>query len=224
MVSPETLRRLGFQPGRIVETVVASYTGEGEPHAAPMGVHLEGWDRLVVRPYVRSQTYRNLEARGQCTVNLTRRPEIFLLTAFKGEPEVGKLTKSFFLKASRVEAPRLKEAEGWLEVEFSSREAIGGRGVFKGRIILVKAFHKPPQAYCRAEFAAIESIIHATRVLEFSRAGRRAEADRLARLIASYKALVGRVAPGSEAEKTMGKLSSILSRYGFNLQAYERLF
>ena len=88
MVSPETLRRLGFQLGRIMETVVASYTGEGEPHAAPMGVHLEGWDRLVVRPYIGSQTYRNLEARGQSTVNLTRRPEIFLLTAFKVETEV----------------------------------------------------------------------------------------------------------------------------------------
>ncbi|MHC1589698.1 MAG: DUF447 domain-containing protein [Candidatus Hecatellaceae archaeon] len=224
MVSPETLRKLGLQPGRIVETIVASYTAEGKPHAAPMGVLLEGWDTIVIRPYVETWTYRNLESQRQCTVNLTGSPKLFLSTAFKGEPEVGELPEDIFLPASKVKAPRLRNAYGWLEVEISSGEAFEGRGLFKGRILRVKALPRLPEAYCRAGFAAVESIIHATRVLAYSKAGRRGEADRLARLIAGYRSLVSRVAPGSEAEETMEKLASILSRYGFKPEACRELF
>ncbi|MHC1563941.1 MAG: DUF447 domain-containing protein [Candidatus Hecatellaceae archaeon] len=224
MVSPETLRRLGLQPGRIVETIVASYTAEGKPHAAPMGVLLEEWGTVAIRPYIETWTYRNLESRRQCTVNLTGSPKLFLSTVFKGEPEVGGLPEGFFLPALKVEAPRLRDADGWLEVEIFSGETLEGRGLFKGRILRVKAVPRLPEAYCRAWFAAIESIIHATRVLEYSRAGRRSEADRLARLIASYRSLIGRVAPGSEAEEAVEKLASILSRYGFKPEAYSELF
>jgi hypothetical protein len=224
LVSPETLKRLGLQPGRIVEAIVSSYTVEGNPHAAPMGILLENQDTVTIKPYPETQTYRNLKSQRQCAINLTREPELFFATAFKGEPEVGGLPKDFFLPALKVKAPRLRDADGWLEVEVFSDETFKDRGLFKGRILRVKALNRPPKAYCRAEFAAIESIIHTTRILEFSKAGRRAQAERLAGLVASYRRLMSRVAPGSGAEKVMEKLASILSRHSFNLETYESLF
>lgn len=223
MPSPETLRRMGFEPGRVVETIVASYSASGEPHAAPMGVSLESWEVLTVKPYTETQTYRNLRAKGECTVNLTWSPKLFLACAFKGEPEADFKPEKFFVRALRVEAPRLRQAEGWLEVKLTSLEEDGSRGIFRGKILKVKVSRKTSKAYCRADFAAIESIIHATRLITPLKT-EPGVGKKLLSLIASYKSLIGRVAPHSEAWETVERLASILSRKGFNVEACETLF
>ncbi len=221
MVSAETLARLGLQPNRLVETIVATYTAEGLPHAAPMGLRLREDLKAEIKPYLQTKTYQNLKAWKAYTANFTLNPLTFFQATFKGEPEAGKLPRDFFLKASKVRAPRLKCADGWLEVEVVEVVEEAGRALFTGEIVAVGVARRQPKAFCRADFAAVESLIHATRVLE---AAEERKAEDLLRLIASYQSLVRRVAPNSEAEKVMVGLASILERKGFKVEAFEPYF
>jgi len=219
----ETLRRLGFQPGCLVETVLATYTPGGKPHAAPMGVRLLEDGRLRITPYLQTQTYRNLKASPACTVNLTWSPEIFFQTAFKGELEE-KLPGDFFLPALKVRAPRLRRAEGWLEVEASLEGEDREKAYFKGEIVAVYPVKRRLKAYCRGDFAAIESIIHATRVLEFTSKGEWLKAEKLLRLMLGYRNLIGRVAPNSEASQVIERLFQLLQRKGVKIEGLEAAF
>ena len=60
-----------------------------------------------------------------------------------------------------------------------------------------KASKLKPRVYCRAVFALIESVIHATRIEALISEGEREEAEKLIGLIRHYADLVKRVAPES---------------------------
>jgi len=106
-----SLDDLGFLKGSIGETIVSTYSSDGQPNAAPMGVVIEGHERLLIRPYVSSLTYRNLQAKRCAVVNVTSNPEMFYLTAFKEANPDGKLSPELFEKAETVDAPRLRAAD-----------------------------------------------------------------------------------------------------------------
>ena len=101
-----SLDDLGFHKGSIGETVVSTYDADGQPNAAPMGVVIESDERLLIRPYILSLTYRNLQAKRCAVVNVTSNPETFYLTAFKEANPDGKLSPELFKKAEDIPFPR----------------------------------------------------------------------------------------------------------------------
>ena len=211
----QTFKRLGLQPNRIVEAIIATYDGGGKPNAAPMGVLVEADGSLTIKPYTQTTTFKNLKRHGQCTVNLTSSPEAFFRAAFKDL--VGGLPEGWFIKARRVNAPRLRQAEGWLEVRVARETESGDRAIFSCVVEAIYLGRVWLKAYCRADFAAIESVIHATRVLVYLKLGEKDRCMRLLRLISHYRSLVERVAPGSEASRVMEGLASILRKHGFEV-------
>jgi hypothetical protein len=202
---------LGFLKGLIAETVVSTYNMHGQPNAAPMGVTMENAQRLALRIYTSSLTYRNLQAARCAVVNVTSDPELFYRTAFKEANPKGKVPPEWFEKAEAVDAPRLRAADAHVEVAVADMAPFDDeRAEVTCEVKLVQASNVLPRAYCRASYATIEAIIHATRVKVFLAHGneqKREQALKLMETIRQCRDVVNRVAPNSSYSETMADLS-----------------
>ena len=201
---------LGFLKDTIGETIVSTYDADGQPNAAPMGVVIESDERLLIRPYISSLTYRNLQAKRCAVVNLTSNPELFYLTAFKEANPDGKLSPELFEKAETVDAPRLRTTDAFVEVLVAETGSFNSeRAEFLCNVKLVKASKALPKVYCRAQFATIEAIIHATRIKPFLRGDKQEQerAFRLLELVEICSDIVNRTAPNSRYSEIMADLT-----------------
>jgi hypothetical protein len=204
------LTDLGFSKGLILETVVSTYGPDGQPSAAPMGA-TEQVQRVVFRIYKSSSTYLNLQAKRCAVVNVTSDAEVFYRTAFKEANPEGRIPSGWFEKAATVAAPRLRAANAHIEVTVVELARLDGeRAEVSCEAKLVRAATVLPQAYCRASFATIEAIIHATRVKHFLMhvdRERREQALKLLEKIRDCQDVVNRVAPGSRYSEIMADLT-----------------
>jgi hypothetical protein len=205
------LTDLGFSKETIAETIVSTYNMDGKPNAAPMGATMDTPQRLVIRIYTSSLTYKNLQSKRCAVVNLTSDPEIFYQTAFKEANPKGKMPQEWFEKAETVDAPRLRTADAHIEVtvaEVKPLEAEKAEATLE--VKLVQAPTVLPQAYCRASFATIEAIIHATRVKHFLMHGYREKQEQALKLLERIREchnVVNRVAPRSRYSEIIEDLN-----------------
>lgn len=207
---------LGFLKDTIGETIVSTYDADGQPNAAPMGVVIESNERLLIRPYISSLTYRNLQAKRCAVVNLTSNPELFYLTAFKEANPDGKLSPELFEKAETVDAPRLRTTDAFIEVLVAETGSFSTeRAEFLCNVKLVKASKKLPKVYCRAQFATIEAIIHATRIKPLLRGDKQEQkqAIRLLELVELCQDIVDRTAPKSPYSEIMADLTQRINSW-----------
>ncbi len=192
------LEELGFQKRMIFESIVSTYSPEGQPNAAPMGVETEDLMHLVLRPYTTTQTYANLKHHGCAVVNFLTDATIFYKTAFKPE-EGGPLANAeWFERAEVVKAPRLRAVDALLEVSVVELRDEEPRAHATCRVDRWERVASRFQPYCRGTFAVIEAIIHATRIQMLLAHDRESEAERLKKLMEHYQQLTTRVAPDSE--------------------------
>ena len=200
---------LGFSKGTIVETIVSTYSRDGQPNAAPMGIIMENEQRVAIRLYNSSLTYRNLLWKKCAVLNITSDVEMSYRTAFKDANPTGKIPLDWFEKAESVDAPRLRSAEATVEIALAKINPIDEiRTEAVCDVKLVKAAKTFPKAYCRALFATVEAIIHATRVKAYLSGDekQREQALRLLEVIEGYRDLVNRVAPKSRYAEIMADL------------------
>jgi len=205
-----SLDDLGFHKGSIGETIVSTYDADGQPNAAPMGIVIESNERLLIRPYISSLTYRNLQAKRCAVVNVTSDPELFYLTAFKEANPDGNLSPELFEKAETVDAPRLRAADAIVEGSVTETGSFSSeRAEVLCNVQLVNASERLPKVYCRAQFATIEAIIHATRIKPFLRGDEKEQkrAFRLMELVDVCQDVVNRTAPNSHYSVIMADLT-----------------
>jgi hypothetical protein len=209
--------------GFIYEVVVSTCDINGSPNAAPMGIQFvadesHGDKRVLIRPYKSTTTYRNLMSRGEAVINVSSDPEIFFKTLLKREPGQGNALKTIFQMAKTVKPPRIRGCDAYVEVSVkSSNSAIsndGDRGEILCEIKLVQLEKPTAKLYCRAPFALIETMIHATRVKELISEASIDEASRLLELMDRYRKLVHRVAPGSHYETMADTIITAYSTEG----------
>jgi len=208
------LDALGFLKGSIGETIVSTYDSDGQPNAAPMGVVIKSNEQLLIRPYLTSLTYKNLQAKGCAVVNVTSNPELFYVTAFKDVNPDGKLPRGLFEKAETVVAPRLGAADAAVEVLVAEVGSFGSeRAEFLCNVQLVKASKALPKVYYRAQFATIEAIIHATRIKLFLRGNKQEQKQviHLLELVNVCEDVVNRTAPNSRYSEIMADLTQRIS-------------
>ena len=201
---------LGFFKGSISETIVSTYDTDGQPNAAPMGAVIEDNERLLIRPYTSSLTYKNLQTKRCAVANVTSNPELFYLTAFKEANPDGKLSPELFEKAEAVDAPRLRAADATVEVSVAETRSFDAeRAEFLCNVQLVAASKALPKVYCRAQFATIEAIIHATRIKPFLMGDKQEQecAFRLMELVEVCSDVVDRTAPESRYSEIMADLT-----------------
>jgi hypothetical protein len=193
------LEELGFVKGCICEVIVSTYGSDGRPHAAPMGATTEDGEKLVLRPFTNTQTYRNIFGRRFAVANISSDPFFFYKALFREPLE--------FTKAETVDAPVVKGMDGWIELEASGLvEERDGRARIVFNVRKVVACKVLPKAYSRAVHALIESMIHSTRIRVFYGTERHDEAVRLMEKVKDYRALVNRVAPLSAYHQLMEKI------------------
>ena len=205
---------LGFLKGSIGETIVSTCDSDGQPNAAPMGVVMKSNEQLLISPYLTSLTYKNLQAKGCAVVNVTSNPELFYVTAFKDVNPDGKLPRGLFEKAETVVAPRLGAADAAVEVLVAEVGSFGAeRAEFLCNVQLVKASKALPKVYCRAQFATIEAIIHATRIKLFLRGNKQEQKQviHLLELVNVCEDVVNRTAPNSRYSEIMADLTQRIS-------------
>ncbi len=207
---------LGFSKGVIAETIVSTYNVVGQPNAAPMGAIMEDEKRIVIGLYNSSLTYKNLRLKGCAVINVTSDPELFYRTAFKEVNPEGKVPREWFEKAETVNAPRLRMADALIEVSVARIASLGAEKTEAlCDVKLVKATKTLPKAYCRALFATVEAIIHATRVKVFLGGDekRKAQALKLLETIGFYRDVVQRVAPNSRYDEIMADLTRMVNSW-----------
>lgn len=127
-LSMNNLAILGFSKKTIMETIVSTYNVEGPPNAAPMGVETEDMQRIVIRPYTSSLTYKNLQLKTCAVINVTSNPELYYRTAFKEVNPGGRVPGEWFGKAEAVDAPRLLLADAFIEVSVLNIKSLRGLG------------------------------------------------------------------------------------------------
>lgn len=201
----DELMRSGFTEGGIVEIVLVTKNGDGSPNASPMGVKLVDC-YFELKSYTCSKTYENLKRGGLATVNVTHDPGIFLATAFKDEIRnqpiiLPDLTLSIADSSITVKITKeITHTKDW-----SIFHAIPNK-------IVIKRRH--PIVYCRGRSAAIEAIIHATRVKVFIGRGKDSVVGDLTRKIDECREVVQRVSPiGSPECLVMDELSILLEKW-----------
>jgi hypothetical protein len=140
----------------IVETIVTTVGPAGAPHFAAMGV-LWGEERITIRPYLTTRTYRNLTASREAVVNVTDDVLLFVKSALTHEPLPS-------APARRVSVPVLRDACHWREVavedvvvpQAAERAEVVTRVVERGE-------RRPFVGLCRAKHAVVEASILASR-------------------------------------------------------------
>jgi hypothetical protein len=179
-----------------------------------MGIVKEGNVRLLIRPYKSSLTYKNIQAKRCAVVNVTSNPETFYLTAFKEANPDGKLASKLFKKAVTVDAPRLRETDATIEVTVVETRSFGAeRAEFLCEAQQVEATETLPKVYCRAQFATIEAIVHATRIKVFLRGNQQEQKQALTLLerIEVCRDVVDRTAPDSRYAEIMADLTGMIA-------------
>ena len=205
---------LGFLKDTIGETIVSTYSADGQPTAAPMGIVMKSNEQLIIRPFISSLTYKNIQTKKCAVANVTSNPELFYLTAFKEANPDGKLPPDLFQKAETVDAPRLRAADATVEVSVDETGSFSTeRADFLCNVKLVKASKKLPKVYCRAQFATIEAIIHATRIKPFLMGNKQERAFRLLELVELCSDIVNHTAPKSRYSEIMADLTQRINSW-----------
>ena len=203
---------LGFSEGVIVETIVATYSMDGQANAAPMGAIMASPQRLILKIYTSSLTYKNLLSKRCAVVNVTSDPELFYRTAFKEEGNLNdNMPQELFEKAKTVDAPRLRKADAHIEITVADIQPFDAeRAELVCQVELVQASRSLPKAHSRALSATIEAIIHATRVKAFIMHGEKQKREKALKLLETIEEctdLVNRVAPNSRYSEIMADLN-----------------
>jgi len=211
---PASLSQLGLAKDQVYEMILSTYSADGKSTAAPMGIIPKSSRRFIIRIFKRTQTFKNLQRLRCGVVNLTSDPEVFYKTAFKQTSGLRSLRVEWFEKARTVKAPRLRYADA--NIEFKVKK-IEGFDELRSRVTCETGridFRRTlPAGYCRGAFAAIECIIHATRVQQYLSEGRLRHAKKLIALVNYYKDLAERVSPSSKYVSIIRQICNQIDRW-----------
>lgn len=140
----------------IREVILTTLSPEGEPHLAPMGVHVLSEGGYLVMPFRPSRTLDNLLATGVAVVNYVDDVRIFAgcLTGRRDWP---------LEPTHHVKGVRLKGALGHSEVILDRYEDDPVRVRFYCRIVNENS-HKPFLGFNRAQAAVLEAAILVSRL------------------------------------------------------------
>jgi len=212
-VSLIQLSQLGFSVGDVVETIVTTLSSSDVPNAAPMGVWIDSGGALTLHPYEGSTTAENIKQRGVAVINVTQNPQIFLATAFKEELPGLKIPP--FEPAKKINAPRLQGMPAYLEVQMNSKQTDEPSARFQEYSCNVKHLEVEipfPVVHSRARCAAIECIIHATRIRALHQVDDRITQNLFSKITELHD-VVKRIAPESPSATVIRQIVDLLPRW-----------
>jgi hypothetical protein len=158
----------------IIESIVTTTTLDGTINVAPMGVEW-GDERIVLKPFLDTATYRNVTASGIAVVNLTDDVRIFARAAISNpQPPT--------LPADTVAGVRLAAACSWRELTVESIDSTPPRARIVGQVVH-RGVHREFIGFNRARHAVLETAIYATRIHLLPRDLIESEVERLQTIV-----------------------------------------
>ena len=206
------LAKLNLTPNYIYETIVTTYNAEDKiPNAAPMGIVFLNEKEVVISPYLTTQTLKNIEQTGCAVINFTYDLDFFFESTFNTQRP--KLPSQAFKQSKKVKAPCLKEAFAHIELEVLEIQKDAERAKIRAAILTWDISQIPVFPINRGYNLVLESMVHATRILEFRN---EEEIVRpLIELILKYRTIVNKVAPEGKLGKIMTKIEEIIGEKKF---------
>lgn len=139
----------------IIECIVTTIDTGSEVNFAPMGVEW-GEEAIVLKPFVDTQTFRNIAATGAAVVNLTDDVLLFAQAAIASPQYPAG-------PAHKVRGVVLDAACSWREVEVSAVDATPPRARIPMRVVH-RGTRREFLGFNRARHAVLEASILATRL------------------------------------------------------------
>ena len=139
----------------IVESIVTTVDADGTVNCAPMGVEWAD-DRIVLKPFLDTATYRNVTAVRSAVVNLVDDVRIFARAAISNPvyPTV---------PADVVKGVRLADCCSWRELDVRSIDSTPPRSRIETDVVH-RGFVREFIGFNRARHAVLEAAIYATRL------------------------------------------------------------
>ena len=139
----------------IYESVICTQRPSGEPHLTPLGYRVVA-EKIVLAPFVPSNTLDNLRANGVATLNFTDDVRVYAgcLTERRDWP---------LTDAKIIEAQRLADVLAHIELVVEEEIADEQRPQYRCAIAYQQN-HRPFLGFNRAQAAVIEACILATRL------------------------------------------------------------
>jgi hypothetical protein len=138
----------------ILETIVTTLDEQGAINFAPMGVEW-GEETIVLKPFLETTTFRNLEQGRSAVVNLTDDVMVFAEGAISS-PQYSSTP------ASVVRGAVLESACSWRELLVEAVDATPPRSRIDARVVH-RGFRREFIGFNRARHAVLEAAILATR-------------------------------------------------------------
>lgn len=140
----------------IREIILTTVSKEGDPHIAPMGVHVLDNERYLIMPFRPSRTLDNLLATESAVINHCEDVRVFAgcLTGRRNWP---------LLPATQIQGMRLADTLGHTELRLDHFEDDPVRAKFYCRAVH-EAVHAPFKGYNRAQVAVLEAAILVSRL------------------------------------------------------------
>ena len=138
----------------IIESIVTTVDANGSINFAPMGVEW-GDETIVLKPFLETTTFRNLNATGVAVVNLTDDAMLFAQGAISS-PQFP------FIPATIVKGAVLEAACSWRELRVVTIDATPPRSRIEARVVH-RGTRREFIGFNRARHAVLEAAILATR-------------------------------------------------------------
>ncbi|MEA3254385.1 MAG: DUF447 family protein [Candidatus Altiarchaeota archaeon] len=191
---------LGLKKNWIYESIVTTYSG-GRANSAPMGVYTIDFEGVNLEVYKTSKTCRNILENKEFVINFTDDISLFHSSVF--EKEIG------YVRARKVDAPILKNADAFLEMRVGEVKDLGDKVGINAEVVDYylneERGGEKINPVNRADALALECLIKATKIPHASVD----ERNHLKKEIRYISRVVGKVAPGSEAELLVERIRSL---------------
>ena len=138
----------------IIESILTTVNERGAANFAPMGVEWEE-DEIVIKPFLETTTFKNLEATRAAVVNLTDDVMLFARGAISDVQLPARA-------AAVVRGVVLEAACSWREVRVEAVDATPPRARVVTRVVH-RGFQRDFLGFNRARHAVLEAAILATR-------------------------------------------------------------
>ena len=138
----------------IIESIVTTVDVNGSINFAPMGVEW-GDETIVLKPFLETTTFRNLNATGVAVVNLTDDAMLFAQGAISS-PQFP------FIPATIVKGAVLEAACSWRELRVVTIDATPPRSRIEAQVV-DRGTRREFIGFNRARHAVLEAAILATR-------------------------------------------------------------
>ncbi|NVM03715.1 MAG: DUF447 family protein [Candidatus Helarchaeota archaeon] len=172
-------------------------------NAAPMGVIFPDSDHIIIRPFLTTNTYRNIQCYGCAGINFSNNISLFYKTAIK----TSEISQNDFITSKKKKIPLLKDSITRFVVVTEKMEVNESEN--RARILFkIKEFENVDsnvEPYTRGYFAVLESIIHYTRV-NILMENNPEKGKKLINNILEYDNFIKRVYPNSDLEKIMNEI------------------